>query len=61
MMKKYDISMEDLADLYALGFKRACILNFKKYDTVIVGMNDDDIVVPDYFALKKALFCLKTL
>ncbi len=61
LLEKYGISMEDLADVYALGFKRACLLNFKKYDPILVGMNQEDLVVPDYFALKKALFGWKTL
>ena len=37
------------------GFKRACLLNYKKYDQIIVGVGEKDIVVPDYFALKKII------
>ncbi len=55
IFEKYDISMSDLAEIAVLGYKRACLLNFKKYDQVIVGIDSDAIVVPDYYSLKKVL------
>lgn len=58
-VQKYDIPLEKLTDLLLLGFKRACVLNFKKYDSVIVGVHDEDIVVPDYYALKKMILLEK--
>ena len=58
-VQKYDIPLEKLTDLLLLGFKRACVLNFKKYDSVIVGVHDEDIVVPDYYALKKMIIIEK--
>ena len=54
-LQKYDISLHDLASVAVLGYDRACLLNFKKYDQVIVGIHSEDMVVPDYYALKKVL------
>ena len=58
-LQKYDIALEELTDILLQGFKRACILNFKKYDSVIVGVHEKDIVVPDYYALKKMILLEK--
>ena len=59
-LEKFQISLEELADLAVLGYKRACILNYKKYDQILVGVEDDATIVPDYFALKKILLQIKS-
>jgi len=35
------------------------LLNFKKYDQVMVGVDKNSIIVPDYYALKKLIFQLQ--
>ena len=57
-LEKYDISLDELADIAVLGYERACLLNYKKYDTILIGVEKNDIVVPDYFALKEELLKL---
>ena len=52
---KYNLDLNILADLALHGYSRACLLSYKKYDQIIVGMNKEDIIVPDYFTLKKLL------
>lgn len=52
-LEKYNLTYEDIADIYLQGFKKACLLNYKKYDQIIVGMREEDEAVPDYFALKE--------
>ena len=52
-LEKYELSLEELMEIALQGFKRACLLNYKKYDQIIVGVGEKDIVVQDYFALKK--------
>lgn len=54
-INKYDLSLEKLIDINLNGFKRACLLNFKKYEQIVIGIKDKDIIVPDYYALKKML------
>lgn len=54
-INKYDLSVEKLIDINLNGFKRACLLNFKKYEQIVIGINDNDVIVPDYYALKKML------
>lgn len=54
-LEKYELSFEDISDIYLQGFKKACLLNYKKYDQIVVGMKDNDEVVPDYFALKEKI------
>ncbi len=56
LYEKYNITLEDLADFAVQGYDKVCVLNYKKYDTALVGLSSKDYVVPDYFALKKALF-----
>ena len=53
LLEKYELSLEELMEIALQGFKRACLLNYKKYDQIIVGVGEKDIIVPDYFALKK--------
>lgn len=60
LLEKYDITLDDLADLAVLGYDRVCLLNFKKYDTVIVGVEKNAIVVPDYYALKNKIYQIQT-
>ncbi len=59
LYEKYDIELEQLADLAVLGYDRICILNYKKYDTVMVGVEKSELVVPDYFALKKIMYLME--
>ena len=54
-IEKYNLNINELADLALKGYKKACLLNYKKYDQVIVGMNNDDYIVSDYFALKRVI------
>ncbi len=54
-LEKYELSLDELMEIALQGFKRACLLNYKKYDQIIVGVGEKDIVVPDYFALKKII------
>ena len=54
-LEKYELSLDELMEIALHGFKRACLLNYKKYDQIIVGVGEKDIVVPDYFALKKII------
>ena len=56
LLNKYNLEVSDVADIAVMGYKRACLLNFKKYDQVMVGVDDNSIIVPDYYALKKLLF-----
>ena len=52
-LQKYDLSLEEVMDIALQGYKRACLLNYKKYDQILVGVHDEDIIVPDYFSVKK--------
>ncbi|MBR1679130.1 MAG: hypothetical protein IJ772_02935 [Bacilli bacterium] len=56
---KYDLSLEELIDLYLEGFSSVCLLNYKKYDPIVVGLREEDEVVSDYYALKEKIkeFC----
>jgi len=51
-LTKYDISIEDVIDICLQGYKRACLLNYKRYDQIVVGVDANDEIVPDYYALK---------
>ncbi len=55
LLEKYELSLEELMEIALHGFKRACLLNYKKYDQIVVGVREKDIIVPDYFALKKLI------
>ena len=59
LLEKYNINLEELADIAVEGFQKVCVLNYKKYDSVLVGVSDEDLIVPDYFALKKYIYVLK--
>lgn len=50
--EKYDLSLDELIDLYLEGYTSVCLLNYKKYDQVVVGLHEDDEVVPDYYSLR---------
>ncbi len=54
-IKKYEIDMNDLLDISSKGYNKACLLNYKKYDLIIVGIDDNSEIVPDYYALKKKI------
>jgi len=58
--EKYNITLDDIADVAVLGYDRVCVLNFKKYDSIVVGVEEDAVVVPDYFALKNKIHQLKS-
>lgn len=60
LLDKYNLEASDIADLGVLGYERACLLNFKKYDQIMVGVDQDSIIVPDYYALKKLIFQIQT-
>lgn len=58
-IKKYQIDINALTDLFLKGYQRACLLNYKKYDQILIGLNKEEIIVPDYYALKRIVekFC----
>ena len=60
-IEKYGLDDEELIRLRNEGYERVCLLNYKKYDVVIVPLCKEDKVVPDYFALKRDLTKLKQL
>ena len=60
-VSKYDLDEGELIRLRNEGYTRVCLLNYKKYDLVMVGLHKEDKVVPDYFALKRNLTKLKQL
>lgn len=60
-VSKYDLDEEELTRLRNEGYDRVCLLNYKKYDLVMVGLNKCDKVVPDYFALRRDVNKLKML
>ena len=53
--EKYDLSLEELIDIYLQGYTSVCLLNYKKYDQIVVPMNEYDEVVPDYYALREKI------
>lgn len=55
ILSKYDISPNELRTILENGYERACLLSYKKYETILVGVKKEDIIVPDYFALKEEL------
>ena len=59
LLEKYNINFEELADIAVEGYQKVCLLNYKKYDSVLVGVKEEDLIVPDYFALKKYIYVLK--
>lgn len=60
-IEKYDIDLEELERLRDAGYERVCLLNYKKYDSVMIGLKKRDKVVPDYYALKRNLLNLERL
>lgn len=54
-IEKYDIDISELADLALKGYRKACLLNYKKYDSVVVGVKDDDMIVSDFLSLKRII------
>ena len=58
---KYDLDVSSLERFQKEGFERVCLLNYNKYDFVLVGLQKEDKVVPDYYSLKREMFRLKKL
>lgn len=58
-LEKYNLDLSDLADVAVLGYERACLLNFKKYEPIVVGVKNEDIIVPDYYSLKKVMYYIQ--
>lgn len=54
-IEKYDLDQEELEKFRDAGYGRVCLLNYKKYDTFLIGLKSRDRVVPDYYALKRKL------
>lgn len=54
-LEEYNLNLDLLADLSLKGYSKACLLNFKKYDQIVVGINNDDMIVNDYNDLKKII------
>lgn len=49
---KFDIPVDTIASLAVEGYDRACLLNYKKYEPVLVGVSESDLIVPDYYSLR---------
>jgi len=60
-LQKYDLDEEELMDFKNQGYERVCLLNYKKYDLVMIGLKKFDKVVPDYYALKRDVTKLEKL
>ncbi len=60
-IQKYDLDEEELEHFKKEGYDRVCLLNYKKYDLVMIGLKKQDKVVPDYFHLKKDIVKLEKL
>ena len=60
-IQKYDIDEDELERFRDAGYERVCLLSYKKYDLVLVGLKKQDKVVSDYFALKRNLLRLEKL
>ncbi len=52
ILKQNNITIKDLTDLALNGYARACIVQNKKYERVIVGLDDNDFVVKNIKSLK---------
>ena len=37
------------------GYKKVCLLNYNRFESKMIGLNQDDIVVSDYYALRTKL------
>lgn len=59
--KKYDISLDELIKLKKQGYDRICLLDYKKYDNEVIGLEENDRVVPSYSALKEKLRCMEQI
>jgi len=57
-LDKYDLDEEELERYRDAGYERVCLLNYKKYDVVLIGLNKEDKVVSDYYALRRDLLKL---
>ena len=60
-IEKYDLDIEELERFSDAGYQRICLLNYKKYDVVLIGLGPNDRVVSDYFALKREMVKLMKL
>ena len=60
-IQKYELDLEELNHLKKEGYDRVCLLNYKKYDMVLIGLKKQDKVVPDYFHLRKDLMKLEKM
>lgn len=60
-IQKYDLDLQELERFRDAGYDRVCLLNYKKYDLVMIGLKKSDKVVPDYYALKRNLMNLERL
>lgn len=55
LLKRNHITINDLTDLILNGYDRACIVQNKKYERVVVGLDDKDFVVKNFKTLKLLL------
>ena len=44
-----------IIDMALEGFKKACLLNYKKYDQALIGLTEKDVVVPDFYSFRQKI------
>ncbi len=52
---KYELDNEELLLMSLKGYKKVCLLNYNRFESKMIGLNQDDIVVSDYYALRTKL------
>lgn len=55
LLEKYDVSLDMIIDMALEGFKKACLLNYKKYDQALIGLTEKDVVVPDFYSFRQKI------
>ena len=55
LLEKYDVSLDMVIDMALEGFKKACLLNYKKYDQALIGLTEKDVVVPDFYSFRQKI------
>lgn len=55
----YEIDKKEVQELRKNGYKKACLLNYKEDNQILVGLNEQDKVVENYRKLKMELLKIK--